>query len=194
MYPKPKDMKKLLIIIALVLSFTASAQDIEILGFINQYRMSHGKKTLVISEKLTEIATICNQNNVNKDTLIHTNLRKSLSTGEICTMVKSLPFTKECKENFIKFIKTNFNIIYTEPITNIDIIRYAKLLSMYSFDQSPPHKRVLLSNVTNVGFSAICQNIEKGVAVTKTIAGKTYTFKKIIESYKFDCFVTIDFN
>lgn len=187
-------MKNILIIITTILTFTATAQDTEMLGFINQYRVSHSKKALVISEKLTKISITCNENNLSKDTLIHTNLIKSIAISEICTMSKSLPFTRETKEIFIKFIKTNFNLIYIEPTTNDEVIRYSKLLSIYNFDKSPPHKKELLSNVTNVGFSVICQNIEKDKLSIVFIAGKTYNFKKLTESYKFNCFVTIDFN
>lgn len=187
-------MKNFFIIIAIILSFSVSAQDIEMFSFINQYRIIHNKKKLVISEKLTQIAIICNDNNATKDTLIHTKLSKSIATGEICTMVKSLPITKEIKEKFIKFIKYNFNLNYFEATNNAEIITYAKLLSIYSFDQSPHHKKILLSNIKNVGFNVICNNIEKSPSITKTISGKTYTFKKLIEYYKFYCFVTIDFN
>lgn len=187
-------MKNLLIIIATILTFTTQAQDIEMFGFINQYRAAHGKKALVISDKLTSIATACNENNSSNDTLIHTKLTKTVSTGEICTMSKSLPITRETKEIFIKFIKANFNLVYVEPTTNEEVIKYAKLLSIYNFDQSPAHKKLLLSDVTNLGFNVICQNIKKGAPATRTIAGKTYTFKNLTESFKFDCFVTIDFN
>jgi hypothetical protein len=187
-------MKNLIIILITFLGFTAQAQDTEMLCFINQYRAAHGKKPLVISDKLTVIATTCNENNSANDTLIHTKLGNTVSTGEICTMSKSLPFTRESKETFVKFIKVNFNLVYAEPRTNEEVIKYAKLLSIYNFDQSPAHKKILLSNVTNVGFNVICKNIVKGEPATKTIGGKTYTFKNLTESYKFDCFVTIDFS
>jgi hypothetical protein len=180
-------MKKLLIFIVL-LSNTLFAQDIEMFNYINIYRKHFGKKSLVISKDLTNISIEQNKIIITEDSLSHSHI-----ASEIAVMGEHLPSTNQTTLGFSIFVKSVMGIIYEEPKTEDDVVKYVKLYSLYLFDKSPNHKKILLGDYTNIGFDIIIDNI-KYKSNKVVVNGKTFEFKNIKSHYLVDFYCVADFN
>lgn len=185
---------KFLVFLLLINSSILLGQDNEMLNYINIYRNFHGKSSLILSEKL--IKTSETQNNIIKtnDSLIHTPVNNNIISGEIITKNNKLPSSKEEKNKFIFFLKQVFNINYSEPTTEKEIINYVRLYIIFMYDQSKQHKRILLGDYNNIGFNTIIENIKINSSVkTITIQSKAYSFNNI-KKFNVDFYSVIDFN
>jgi uncharacterized protein YkwD len=188
-------MKNLIAIILISISTFTFGQDTEMLGFINQYRTSHGKGIVKVSSKLTDIAVTCNKANIDKDTLVHTRIANTAATGEIITKGKHLPATPADKVVFTKFIKSFFGLTYVEPTTEAEVVTYTKLYILYMYDQSSGHKAILLGNFTNVGFDTMIKDIKPHAKPNPiVVGGKVYEHKNVLNYYHVTFYSTIDFN
>jgi len=180
-------MKKLIIFIVLI-SNTLFGQDTEMFNYINIYRKHFGKKCLVISKDLTKIAIEQNKIIISDDSLSH-----SHKASEIAVMGESLPSSLNINLDFVIFVKSVMGITYEEPKTEDDVIKYVKLYSLYLFDKSPNHKKILLGDYTNIGFDIIIDNI-KYKSNKVVVNGKTFEFKNIKSHYLVDFYCVADFN
>lgn len=188
-------MKNLLTLIFISISTLLFGQDSEMLGFINQYRMAHGKTIVSVKDKLTDISINCNNLNATNDTLIHTKISNTIVDGEIITKGDALPASVDAKINFGLFLKDIFKIEYVEPKTNVEVITYTKLYIIYMYNQSKAHKAILLGEYSNVGFNTIIKDIKKhNKPKPIVVSGKTYTHKNYLEYYEVKFYSAVDFN
>lgn len=177
-----------MVLIFLTATINVFAQNTEMINYINQYRVANGKKTLLISKKLTEIAENQNSINIKQDSINHSHI-----VSEVATMGHSLPTTNIEKDKFVRFLKNNFNITYLEPKTNEDVVKYVKLYIIFLFDSSTKHKSILLGNYKSIGVSIDIKDIEHKTNTIK-IGSKTFVFENMISHYKVNFYTTIDFN
>ena len=177
---------KNLILVFLIFTLTASAQDTEMLGFINQYRIANGKKALVMSKDLNTIAKNQIQVIKNKDSNSHSGL-----ANEVVTMGHTLPNTLDEKNSFICFLDSVFNMEYVEPKTYDEVSTLTKLYMLFMFNNSPKHKAILLGDYKLVGFETIIKDI-KYKPNTITIGDKVIKFLNLISHYEVKFYCVID--
>lgn len=180
-------MKRLLTITFVILSLSASAQDIELMSIINAYRIHNNKPVLYWSKDMADIAVDQTKFIILRDSLTHSHL-----APEIATMGTTLPATQENKNKFAEFLKSTFNIEYVEPTNDSDVVKMVKLYVIYMFDKSPKHKAILLGDYKYVGFDLEIKNI-KHKPNTVTIGGKTIILKKFADYYEVKFYSVIDF-
>ena len=180
-------MKRLFTFIFLILSLAASAQDIELMSYVNAYRIHYNKPILSWSKNMTDIAKDQTQVIILQDSLSHSHL-----APEIATMGTTLPATQANKDMFAEFLKTTFNIDYVEPKNDSDVNKMVKLYIIYMFDKSPKHKAILLGNYKYIGFDLVIRDI-KYKPNTITIGGKTIILKKFTEYYEVKFYSVFDF-
>jgi len=171
-------MKKIIIIIFLSTSTNLFAQDVDMVDFVNRYRIANGKDVLNTSKELTKIAIAQTKVNVNQDSLTHSHL-----INEIATMGHSLPTTAVSKDNFTKFLINTFKIKYVEPKTEFEVVKYTKLYAMYLFDKSPVHKKILLGDYNTIGLDIVIKDIKHKTNVI-IIGGKIFEYNKMINHYE----------
>jgi uncharacterized protein YkwD len=169
-------MKKLLTFTLLILTISASAQDVELMSYINKYRIHYNKPILSWSKNMADIAKDQTSVIISQDSLSH-----SHSAPEIAN-----------KDMFSEFLKTTFNIDYVEPKNDIDVNKMVKLYIIYMFDKSPKHKAILLGDYKYIGFGLVIKDI-KYKPNTVTIGGKTITLKKFTEHYEVKFYSVFDF-
>jgi len=180
-------MKKLLTFTLLILTISASAQDVELMSYINKYRIHYNKPILSWSKNMADIAKDQTSVIISQDSLSHSHL-----APEITTMGTTLPATQANKDMFSEFLKTTFNIDYVEPKNDIDVNKMVKLYIIYMFDKSPKHKAILLGDYKYIGFGLVIKDI-KYKPNTVTIGGKTITLKKFTEHYEVKFYSVFDF-
>lgn len=180
-------MKNLIIVLFITLSTSIFAQDIEMIGFINQYRSFNGKSALVWSCDLAKISKAQTAVIIKQDSLSHSHI-----TTEIATMGTSLPSTNDEKTKFVVFLKSVFDIDYIEPKTDTDVVKYVKLYAIYMFDQSPKHKAILLGDYKSIGFDVVTSDIKFKSNVIK-IGDKTIEYKNFVSHYEVNFYVVMNF-
>jgi len=180
-------MKNLIIVLFITISTSIFAQDIEMLGFINQYRSFNGKSALVWSCDLAKISKTQTAVIIKQDSLSHSHV-----TTEIATMGHSLPSTNNEKTNFITFLKNVFGVDYLESKNDTDVVKYVKLYSIYMFDQSPKHKAILLGNYKSIGFDIVISDIKFKSNIIK-IGDKSVEYKNFVNHYKVNFYVVMNF-
>jgi len=163
-FAQNKGMK---IIFLLILSTSLFAQDAEMLEYLNQYRISNGKDTLIWSDNLSKISTDQNQTIIKQDSLSH-----SHKETEIAVMGKSLPINSD---RFNDFLKNKFKIDHIH-MDSSELIKFCKLYIIYLFDSSAKHKQILLGDYNYIGFDLVIKDIEFKRETIK-LGGKTISFK-----------------
>jgi len=184
-------MKKITILIFLLASVSVFSQDTEMLGYINQYRASYGKKPLIICGELNSIAKKQVKIIETQDSLSHSKMG-GIVNGEICDMGTSLPITQKEEKDFIDFLKTKLNISYSEPTSNVEAEKYVKLYIIYLFNTSPEHKKILLGEWKKVGFTYIIKDM-KYVSNYINVLGKKYPIKNMANHYTVKFYCVVDF-
>jgi hypothetical protein len=164
-FPTFAQNKGMKIIFLLILSTSLFAQDAEMLGYLNQYRISNGKDTFIWSNNLSKISTDQNQTIIKQDSLSH-----SHKETEIAVMGKSLPIHSD---RFICFLKNQFKI---DHVDSSKLIKCCKLYIIYLFDSSTKHKQILLGDYKYIGFDVVIKDIEFKQE-TISLGGKTISFK-----------------
>lgn len=180
-------MKNLIIALFITVSTSIYAQDTEMLGFINQYRIFNSKSALVWSCDLAKVSKTQTAIIIKQDSLSHSHV-----TTEIATMGSSLPSTNDEKIRFIGFLKSVFDIDYIEPENDTDVVKYVKLYAIYMFDQSPKHKVILLGDYKSIGFDIITTDIKFKSNVIK-IGDKTIEYKNFVSHYEVKFYVVMNF-
>lgn len=188
-------MKSKVVLILIVISTALWGQDTEMLGFINQYRITHGKSALTYDAKLAAIAAECNAYNVSNDTLVHTKIAGTMVGGENIVRDTRLPAIAEEKAAFGAFMKSVFGVTYTEPTTDTEVTKMVKMYIIYKYDQSKHHKATLLGNFTKIGFSTTIKGIKKHEAAKPVvIRGKSYARKSSLDYFEVTFYSALDFN
>lgn len=187
------SMKKIILIFSLISFITVSAQDVEMLNLINKYRLSHNKKSLKLYDGLSDVAVKQNNLIMIKDSLFHSDLLKTIATGEIIVSGESLPATHNDVKKFNDFLFKIFKIKLSDPTNETEVITHVKLYIIYMYDQSPKHKSILLDDYVNVGFNTIIKDI-KYMSNKVTILGKSVEYKNIVSHYKVKFYNVITFN
>jgi hypothetical protein len=163
-----------------------SAQDTEMVTYVNLYRKHFKKSELKLSDKLTEIAIEQNKIIMSNDSLSH-----SHKASEIATMGKNLPFTYESKQQFISFLKV-LGIKYIEPKTNEEAKKYIKLYCLFLFDKSRKHKSILLGDYNKFGLDIVINSVSYK-STEMVVNGKIIKFDKIKNHYTAKFYCVVDF-
>lgn len=150
-------MKKIITIILVFVASASIAQDTVLFNFINQYRVKHGKKSIVWSSELAKIAEAQTSYNVANNTLEHskTNTYENINNGSVSFTTKMNPMLTK----FAAFIKNTFNVIYKAPTTEVEAKKMAAMYSVFIWNGSPDHKANMLRDNVNKGAVNIFVNV-----------------------------------
>lgn len=152
-------MKKFLIVLVLLLPHLLKGQDIEMFNLINQYRAFNNKNILSWSDSLFHISREQSLKIINDKAISHSN-----KSNEIAFLSSSIPLTSD-SGNLKQFLKDIYHIDNEDSIIKENLTLYSKLYIIYSFNNSPKHKEILLGDYKYFSFHVEQNFLEKVTSI-----------------------------
>ena len=181
-----ETMKGFITLLLTFLVTVSTAQNISLMKYINDYRVSNGKTSVAVTSNMNKISVKQILKIVKEDSLSHS----GTNTYECVTRSANIAPTPEKKAEFEIFLKKNFDIDYDDPEdSTFDVEKFAALYVVFLFSKSPKHNAIMLSdNVKEGGAVLYLGNNITFNSNKRVIGGKTYTFSKIVSHVEVNFF------
>lgn len=176
--------------ILLFVSTTTFAQDNALLTYVNAYRTANGVSELKWNSDLHDISMTNNQAMVASDSLMHS----GSNTYECAFKGKVLNATQKELSGFKVFIKKYFDVDYSEPQNQCELVDYLLMNIVYEWHLSSNHRKVMLTDDAVIGSTSIYIGEFTYKPNYKMIGGKKVTFGKFISHWEGKYFATLNLN
>lgn len=184
-------MKVIITVFTLFLTLFSLAQDKELFGYINQYRVGNGLSEIKWDNKLSELSISQNKEISESDSLFHS--RKN--TYENLVKSDGVPHDLSLESKFKKFCKKYFDYDYSfkKDIKTEELHKICKMYAVFMWDNSKHHKENLLrSEIVKGSVDSFISDDFESVSNTITIGGVTKTFSNTPSHYKIKFYATLN--
>lgn len=170
-------MKGIVTILLVFLTTISVGQNTSLMKYINEYRVSNGKTSVVVTSEMNKISVTQILKIVKEDSLSHS----GTDTYECVTRSTNIAPTPKKRADFEVFLKRYFDIDYDNPENStFDVEKFATLYVIFLFSKSPKHNAIMLSDDVTEGGAVLYLGNDVTFKSNKRVIGdRTYVFSKI---------------